>query len=799
MTLYNFCRNIYRRFHKVLPILEELKPYAVRLLYKIDGGLFAIQRNETETIYQIKNKRSLKVIGNELHIEPRKKINILILGRLIEGDSIASHTKAFLATIDFSSFNVDVHDEYSSILYRVNSINDLTQIQKIQIFEIDGSAYEFVFFLGVLNQGNEKIESKICKKLGLINIAYAVFDGTIPPRGWVEIVNKYYDALCVPVKPLINYFEKNGILKPVFELPIALDLADYLKFSRKNKKEKFTFGWIGTFEDRKNCLKIIEAFKRAFGESSNVELRMHTRFIDESTNSGREYKSILKRLPANIRITEGVLPDKTIKKLMCEFDAYVYVSMGEGYSISPREALACGHPVILSSIPAHLSITKLQKSDGVYYVPIKKSVPCVQPSLANQICGVMYDIDLEDLVDAFKEVFQDREKLLTDALIKRRKDSVLQYTNIALKNIYRQLWNPSRLEKSTENKLTYEALQTTDQLLYEKYSIIGKASEKVIRVCPAHDGGFCSNINKLLSHIVYAKQNELIIPDWRYKTIISNLMVRQQTTKPKVESYCYGGYNEGNVFFKLFDKDYYGCPPELAESNLMNFVADDVFAEDDFNARNEPYLTWLNSYNLYADENYFKEFRLKYNSFFRRNFRLNRTLSMKFEEFKKMNFEGKYVIGEQIRCAAHSLELKKEDEINLETFDYYLQEGLREQNIPIESDGWRLFLATDNEVALNYFKNKYGHRVLSQTMERLTPEMEEEYLRIRENAGHDVVGFELQQRAANDPNRNSVDRAIEILFDIYMLAATDLFVFKNSNISTMVSYVNPYLKMVYCR
>ena len=231
----------------------------------------------------------------------------------------------------------------------------------------------------------------------------------------------------------------------------------------------------------------------------------------------------------------------------------------------------------------------------------------------------------------------------------------------------------------------------------------------------------------------------------------------------------------------------------------MYSVCDKKLDAFDFNAEKEPNLTYINSYNLYADKSYFYYFRRKYNYFLTHYLKLKPEIQKEIDKFYDENLKGKFVISAQVRCAAHSLELKSEDKPTVEKYEQHILDILKQNGISPEDTNWALFLATDNDDAVTFFKKKFGSHVCMQEMQRLSHEQENEYKNTKEKLGKDVTGFELQHRAAQDPNLCTLERGKEILFDVYTLAKGNYFIYVNSNISTIVSYVNPDIEMVYCK
>lgn len=149
---------------------------------------------------------------------------------------------------------------------------------------------------------------------------------------------------------------------------IPIETADLIK-KEKAKSDKFIFGMSAGPWQRKNHLKLIEAFKNEFGHNNNVNLHIHIREFAEILTGKKKYpKNIINyckkiQLAAkgakNIKIIGKTLSREHYVNFLQSLDCYVLPSGGEGYSIPPREALILGIPCILSKNSAHLDLLNL--------------------------------------------------------------------------------------------------------------------------------------------------------------------------------------------------------------------------------------------------------------------------------------------------------------------------------------------------------------------------------------------------------------------------------------------------------
>lgn len=785
-------------FYRFLYFLTKNKKF-LKKCNKYRERICNYNQNQNQN-YNTKQENILTLdVGDQDCIIAKKAKKILIIGRDKIGDSIGNHTKGFLLTADYSQAEFYLFDEYTNDLYKYESYNEKKFLWHGDIHDIDGRYYDMMIFCNVIDYGlgdGSDFVYKIPKKRSLISYVYAVFEGTVPPKNWVNIINCNFDGLLVPINELKKIFEANGVLIPVFVLPVTLNLKKYFSEFNIQKNKKFRFGWQGTLDPRKNPKKVLQAFIDAFGDNNDVELYMQSRYVNNSQYAQEFYKQV-ENAPKNVHFVNEMLSDADHFKLINSFDAYVFPSRGEGYSVTPREALALGKIVILSDIYAHKNICNLDEEDGLLWCKANIEVPAIHVSLNNQICGNEFDVSTEELVAQMKKAYEQRNILYKHEKVKKRKDSVRPYSIENLKKQYNTLLFPNNVKVSSNNILTDTTLETNSIDFQTKYNHYRATQKKFITIDPVNDAGFCSLFNKYVSHLVWAEKDEIIIPDWRVRQLKINKL--KKTGKIELNHFCYGKETDGNVFLQFFEKPYKQIPNELYQTNMMYYVSDKVLEIDDYNGFKEPNLTYIHSYKLYNDENYFPIFRQKYNDAVNKYIVLKKEIQDIINNFYETKMKGKFIISAHIRCQSHVLELL-EDYPTFELYEKNILKILKEQKININSDDWRLFIATDNEDALNYFKARYPSKIIYQkNVKRLTSDQEKEYKNIRDKKQKDIAGYELQERNAKSDDTRNISLGIDMITDMYLLSKGDIFLFVNSNVSTAVSYLNPSIKMMYCK
>ena len=775
---------------------EKIEKY----IKKLDSlSLIINSNNKNENHTDNKNHIDLIWSYKNSNIIDKSCKHILIIGRDRTGDSIGVHSTSFLSTINFDN-NSDIHfyDEYTKSLYQYHDNNKRTLISNIDITEIDGRFYDLLLFLNVLHQGGaDKFESKSPHRMPLLSFCYCVFDGTVPPENWVKIINKYFDVLLVPVENLVKIFENNGVTKPVFSLAVAQDYSKFLN-NPKSKNKIFRFGWSGYLEPRKNPIKILKTFESIFGGNKNVELIMHTRGYDPKSEYALAFLDLVKKASKNVKFIHKLLTREESITLINSFDCVIYPSTGEGFSNIPRESLAAGATVILSGIPTHKCITKLNENNGIYWLKADIEIPAIQPSLHNQVCGIMFDIHEEELKEKMLLAYKNRTIDFQEDKIITRKNIGSLYDLENLKSYYNSLVFPQKIELSDKNEILKDRILTKDENLRLKLSYYIPKSGLSITISPTNDAGFFSMFNQYVSFLAYAEKNEIIIPDWRLSTLLKNISFK--FGRDYLESFCYGNLSDGNIFLKFFLPPFPQIKDEIYSTDLMYTVADKILEINDYNSQNEPNLTYIHSYKLYKDKEYFPIFRKKYNEIVKKYIKLRPHIQKQIDKFYETHMKSYFCISAHIRCSAHAIELPQgTPSPSFSLYDKKIREILINNNIPIKSDKWRLFIASDNEQSLNFFKTLYSNNTIFQNdIKRLSSKEKIEYQKQKEIIGHDFSGLELQHRCAKNDQLRNIKMGKDILTDAYLLAKANYFVFVNSNVSTAVSYINPKIKMIYC-
>jgi len=177
-------------------------------------------------------------------------------------------------------------------------------------------------------------------------IVYTMFESSIIPNKWVELINKC-DHVFVPDLQIKNVYISSGISKPIEVLPNPFRRKNNHNIYKLKNNKKFIFGTSAILVKRKNILELIKAFKDEFSASKKVFLNIHLRQVIDNDL----WKKIKKEIEgfSNISINVKILSNDDYYKFLSKLDCFVCISKGEGYCLPIREAMAIKIPIICTN------------------------------------------------------------------------------------------------------------------------------------------------------------------------------------------------------------------------------------------------------------------------------------------------------------------------------------------------------------------------------------------------------------------------------------------------------------------
>ncbi len=223
-------------------------------------------------------------------------------------------------------------------------------------------------------------------------VLYTMFESDELPQEWHEYL-KFADRVLVPSKWCQGVFKKAGIDAEVVPLGYNDKVFSYRP---RPKREIFTFLHYNAFDIRKGFSEVLKAWEIAFKPSDPVRLVLKTSkdFIPVPIN---------KSAYPNIDVIRGQVSEKDLAEICFEADAFVFPSRGEGFGLTPLEAMATGLPTI---VPNAHGITEYFDDKYMREVKVAETCPALYDRYKGQPVGNMVICDAEDLAKQMRWLFE---------------------------------------------------------------------------------------------------------------------------------------------------------------------------------------------------------------------------------------------------------------------------------------------------------------------------------------------------------------------------------------------------------
>lgn len=203
------------------------------------------------------------------------------------------------------------------------------------------------------------------------------------------------DLLLVPSEHNKELFRKEGVTVPIEVVNLGIDPNQYPTIIRP-KRKTFTFLMTGVLTIRKNPGTALSCFLDLYKDREDVKVVF-------KTNSGTmghiqmPYKNV-------IIIDEFSLPEQ----MFCYYrdaDAFIFPSRGEGFGLTPVEAMATGLPTIFAD---NTGMSEFANKKYNYPIACPKKTPAQRFPPKWGDVGNWYEVDYHAFRDAMKEVETNR-------------------------------------------------------------------------------------------------------------------------------------------------------------------------------------------------------------------------------------------------------------------------------------------------------------------------------------------------------------------------------------------------------
>lgn len=241
---------------------------------------------------------------------------------------------------------------------------------------------------------------------GQYRIAYLPWESTGLPDGWADAMNEL-DEVWTPSPIVASWFEDAGVKVPIKVYQHGLD-PEWSAYQRSWRPgTEFNVFHHGAESHRKNVRMAKDAFFEVFKDApdARLNLKMHLPSF-QVTEGGR------------VRYLNTRIPIEELIQLYAEQHLMLYPSYGEGFGLTPLQAIGTAMPVLITG--GWAPYEKLLGDDYLIKSTLKPSpFPDVHP-------GYMWHPDYKDMLDKI-EFITDNYKYHAEQAIRIARRAHLVY------------------------------------------------------------------------------------------------------------------------------------------------------------------------------------------------------------------------------------------------------------------------------------------------------------------------------------------------------------------------------------
>jgi glycosyltransferase involved in cell wall biosynthesis len=245
-----------------------------------------------------------------------------------------------------------------------------------------------------------------CKNSGAYRIGFTMLETDRLPASWVEQAN-LMDEVWTPTTWGREVFMASGVVKPVYVVPLGVDLAVFAPGpARRDLADRTVFLSVFEWSKRKGWDVLVAAYRAAFQPHDPVVLVLK---IDHRApgNPLRELAAALgdQAPPVAVFYNQTFSPAR-MAELYRSADCFVLPSRGEGWGMPVLEAMACGVPVIAT---AWSGPTEFLDETCGYPLPIRGLVPTGAAS-GPYVDARWAEPDVDALIELLRRVHHHRDE-----------------------------------------------------------------------------------------------------------------------------------------------------------------------------------------------------------------------------------------------------------------------------------------------------------------------------------------------------------------------------------------------------
>ena len=229
-------------------------------------------------------------------------------------------------------------------------------------------------------------------------IAVVPFETTQIPPSWIPRINKM-SALFVPCKQNIEAFRDSGVVVPIELVHWGIDPTLFYPLERREGRP-FTFGTMGSLSYRKGTDVLVKAFLRAFPTETDVKL------ICKTSSYGFMFATRDKRVQIDMTPVDH---QELINNFFGKVDCFVFPTRGEGFGLTPLEAMATGIPAIVTNWSGPVEYMNEEVGWKLDYTIV--SADDFTRTVYKEPCGNWAEPSMDQLIRLMRHAYEHRDEV----------------------------------------------------------------------------------------------------------------------------------------------------------------------------------------------------------------------------------------------------------------------------------------------------------------------------------------------------------------------------------------------------
>ena len=365
----------------------------------------------------------MKHLRNTFEVKPIEYV--CLLGHT----GYATAARDTILSLDKNGFDVSIRSINGSVNRKVDSMNH----KRLRSLLMKDIADDRIQIFNVI----PSMQRRFVKSRAETTVGFSVFETFSPPEHWSEILNRN-DMVVAPSNFCAEIFKKIGT-NNVVHIPHCINEDIFnAKVTASERRNKFTFLFVGTWKDRKNYKELVKAWGRGFSGKDGFQLILKIG-KSEKEKASIEVDSIYKDLGIksrdNLVLDDTVYSDKELASLMKSAHCVVLPSRGEGFGLPVAQAMALDVPTISSGFSGLKDFVNENTSVVLHSEKYEKlKMMDNYPQFRNKLWAVVSSKQIQKKMEFAYKNYDELRKISKEAC----KNIRTCYTSVEIARIWRE-------------------------------------------------------------------------------------------------------------------------------------------------------------------------------------------------------------------------------------------------------------------------------------------------------------------------------------------------------------------------